>query len=76
MPDTQQPVSVTAGLMTLEEFARDIRRSVRTARRFIDRGCPVVRIGATPYIDPAAARAWFEAGCPPPQPSSRNRRAA
>ncbi len=72
--DVKQHQSVTVGLMPLEQFARDINRSVRTARRFIDRSCPIVRIGSTPYVDPAAARQWFTDGMPTPKPASRGRR--
>lgn len=81
MSDTQslltsgEKQSVTAGWMTIPEFARDINRTPRTVRRFIDRGMPVIRIGSTPYIDPLRARKWFEDGMPGPQ-TTRRRRAA
>jgi len=73
MAEVQAPQSVTAGLMTLAQFAADIRKGVRTVRRYVDRGLPVVRIGSTPYINPLTARAWFEDGCPPPSSAAPRR---
>jgi hypothetical protein len=61
------PQSALAGLMTEDQFAADIKKGVRTVRRYVARGLPVTRIGITAYIDPARARSWFEEGCPPPQ---------
>jgi hypothetical protein len=81
MPNTHTPFagggaqSVTAGWVTIPQFARDIDRSQRTVLRWVARGMPVIRVGATPYIDPAKARDWFEAGMPPPKPTLRRRAA-
>jgi len=68
-----QVQSVTAGLQTIPQFARDVEKGERTIRRWITLGMPVIRVGATPYIDPAKARAWFEAGMPAPKSPLRRR---
>jgi len=81
MPDTHTPFagggaqSVTAGWRTVPQFANDINKTERTVDRYIARGMPVIKVGATPYIDLAKARAWFEAGMPPPKPTLRPRAA-
>ena len=77
MPDNLTIPSVTAGWMTLEQFAADIGKGMRTVRRYVDRGMPVIRVGASPYVDPQAVRQWFAAGMPLPSASSpRMRRRA
>ena len=80
MADTQYSPAVTprvtAGWLTLPDFAAELGKSERTARRWVDRGLPVIRVGNASYIDPAAAREWFRAGMPAPKPAPRGRRAA
>jgi hypothetical protein len=67
--------SVTAGWMTPDQLAADIKRCRRTVARWVARGMPVVKIGASLYIDPAEAREWFRAGMPTQRVSTDSPRA-
>jgi hypothetical protein len=72
---TTDTLHMLAGWLTVSDFAGQIGRGARTVARYIGQGMPCIRVGRSVYIDPLQARAWFEAGCPPPKPS-RGRRAA
>jgi hypothetical protein len=65
---------VTVGLQREEEFGVTVHRKPRTIKRWIGMGMPVIKIGSSNWIDPAAARAWFEQGMPGPQPTPRGMR--
>jgi hypothetical protein len=82
MSDPQAPMArndaqcVIAGWQTITEFAHDVNRTERTVARWIGRGMPVIRVGATRFIDPTKARKWFLDGMPSPTSSPRLRRRA
>lgn len=73
MPDTDSvlsntvPKSVTDGWITAAEFGSQIGRGQKTVDRYVRRGLPIIRIGRTIFIDPSAARRWFENGMPSAQ---------
>ncbi len=56
----QNPVqSVFAGLVSREQLAADIRRSIRTIRNYELAGMPHVHFGNFRLFDPASVRAWL-----------------
>jgi phage terminase Nu1 subunit (DNA packaging protein) len=75
--NSQSPVFV--GLLTESQFAEDAGKSLRTIRAWRALGLPVLKRGRLRLIDPAAARAWLEAGalggCAKPRRRARNRAA-
>jgi hypothetical protein len=79
MSDTQHSLAaggtITAGWLTLPDFAAQLGRSPRTIARYIDQGLPIIRVGRQVFVDPSAARLWFTEGSPRPQPSRRRRAA-
>jgi hypothetical protein len=58
---TEQPpaTSITAGLVTREQLAADLRCSERTIIRREHQGMPVIKLGMTRLYDPASVRAWL-----------------
>lgn len=61
MQDHSTPTSdsVTAGLLSRDRIAADLRRSERTVVRYEHAGMPVIKIGMLRLYDPATVRAWL-----------------
>ena len=59
-PDTESPVF--SGKISVEQFATDTKRTVRTINRWAALGLPIIKRGNLRLIDVEKARAWFEAG--------------
>ncbi len=51
--------ALLSGLSTVEDFAAALNKSKRTVDQWIADGLPIVRVGRTPYVAVADARAWL-----------------